>query len=150
MVSIQNGVFVPMPFAEMLDPKTGRTRVRRVNPASTRFQIAREYMIRLRKSDLKDPYALSKLAEVVGLQGRRIQSSSSRTSSRMNRRRHSQARAGRLVRAGRVPRPGLSRRRRGPRPAGYRRVSATGPLAAWSMSASTRCAQIECNHVRRP
>lgn len=67
MVSIQNGAFVPVPFAEMLDPKTGRTRVRRVNPASKRFEIAKEYMIRLRKSDLDDPYALSKLAEVVGL-----------------------------------------------------------------------------------
>ena len=67
MVSIQNGEFVPIPFAEMLDPKTGRTRVRRVNPAARRFQIARDYMIRLRRSDLDDLYALSKLSEVVGL-----------------------------------------------------------------------------------
>jgi 6-phosphofructokinase 1 len=67
MVSIQNGAFVPVPFADMLDPKTGRTRVRRVDPTSRRFEIAREYMIRLRKADLDDPYALSKLADVVGL-----------------------------------------------------------------------------------
>ena len=67
MVSIQNGEFVPVPFSEMLDPKTGRTRVRRVNPASRRFQIARDYMIRLRKFDLDDPYAVSKLADACGL-----------------------------------------------------------------------------------
>jgi ATP-dependent phosphofructokinase / diphosphate-dependent phosphofructokinase len=67
MVSIQDGEFVPIPFSQMIDPKTGRTRVRRVDPASRRFQIARDYMIRLRKSDLDDPYALSKLADCVGL-----------------------------------------------------------------------------------
>jgi 6-phosphofructokinase len=67
MVSMQNGQFVPIPFADMIDPKTGRTRVRRVDPRSRRFEIAREYMIRLRRSDFDDPYALSKLADTVGL-----------------------------------------------------------------------------------
>lgn len=67
MVSMQNGEFVAIPFSTMLDPKTGRTRVRRVNPKAPRFLIARDFMIRLRKSDLDDPYSLSKLSEVVGL-----------------------------------------------------------------------------------
>jgi 6-phosphofructokinase len=67
MVSIQNGEFVPVPFGNMLDPTTGRTRVRRVDPASRRFQVARDFMIRVRKSDMADPFALSKLADVVGL-----------------------------------------------------------------------------------
>jgi 6-phosphofructokinase 1 len=67
MVSVQNGRFVPIPFAEMLDPATGRTRVRRVDVSSNRFTIAREYMIRLRKSDFADADAVKKMAAVVKL-----------------------------------------------------------------------------------
>jgi 6-phosphofructokinase 1 len=67
MVSVQNGRFVPIPFAEMLDPATGRTRVRRVDVSSNRFTIAREYMIRLRKSDFADAEAVRKMAAVVKL-----------------------------------------------------------------------------------
>ena len=33
MVSMQGGNFVPIPFSEMLDPATGRARVRRVDVA---------------------------------------------------------------------------------------------------------------------
>jgi 6-phosphofructokinase 1 len=64
---VQNGKFVPIPFAQMLDPKTGRTRVRRVDPASDRFNIAREYMIRLRKSDFANAETVAKLAAAVKL-----------------------------------------------------------------------------------
>jgi 6-phosphofructokinase 1 len=67
MVSVQNGQFVPIPFAEMLDPKTGRTRVRRVDVSSPRFAIAREYMDRIRPADLADAGTLAKLAEAAGL-----------------------------------------------------------------------------------
>jgi ATP-dependent phosphofructokinase / diphosphate-dependent phosphofructokinase len=67
MVSVQNGAFVPIPFADMVDPKTGRTRVRRVDVTSSRFLIARDFMVRLRKDDLADPYLLSKLADTVKL-----------------------------------------------------------------------------------
>jgi ATP-dependent phosphofructokinase / diphosphate-dependent phosphofructokinase len=67
MVSIQNGEFVPVPFAEMLDPKTGRTRVRRVNPGAPRFTIARDFMIRLRRADFDDAKLVAKLAAAAGL-----------------------------------------------------------------------------------
>jgi 6-phosphofructokinase 1 len=67
MVSVQNGQFVPIPFAKMLDPKTGRTRVRRVDVASNRFTIARDYMTRLRKSDFASAEAVARLAAVVKL-----------------------------------------------------------------------------------
>jgi 6-phosphofructokinase 1 len=67
MVSVQNGKFVPIPFAQMLDPKTGRTRVRRVDPSSDRFNIAREYMIRLRKSDFANAETVAKLAAAAKL-----------------------------------------------------------------------------------
>jgi ATP-dependent phosphofructokinase / diphosphate-dependent phosphofructokinase len=67
MVSMQGGHFIPIPFSEMLDPVTGRTRVRLVDVASTRYAIARRYMIRLRRDDFEDPHELAKLANTVRL-----------------------------------------------------------------------------------
>jgi 6-phosphofructokinase 1 len=67
MVSMQGGNFVPVPFAQMLDPVTGRTRVRMVDIGSTRYAIARRYMIRLRRDDFEDPHELAKFAATAGL-----------------------------------------------------------------------------------
>jgi 6-phosphofructokinase len=65
MISIQGGHFVPVPFASMIDPETGRTRVRSVDINSTRYAIARRYMIRLRREDFDDPHDLAKLAAIA-------------------------------------------------------------------------------------
>jgi 6-phosphofructokinase 1 len=62
MISIQGGHFVPVPFASLIDNETGRTRVRLVDTASTRYAIARRYMIRLRRDDFEDSLELAKLA----------------------------------------------------------------------------------------
>ena len=62
MISIQGGRFVPIPFADMIDGTTGRTRVRLVDVGSTRYAIARRYMIRVRRDDFDDPHELAKLA----------------------------------------------------------------------------------------
>jgi len=62
MISIQGGHFVPVPFKQMIDGETGRTRIRLVDVASTRYAIARRYMIRLRRDDFEDPHELAKLA----------------------------------------------------------------------------------------
>ena len=62
MVSIQGGHFVPVPFAQLIDSETGRTRIRLVDIASTRYAIARRYMIRLRRDDFEDAHELAKLA----------------------------------------------------------------------------------------
>jgi 6-phosphofructokinase 1 len=67
MVSLQGGNFIPIPFAQMLDPQTGRTRVRMVDTHSTRYAIARRYMIRLRRDDFEDPATVKKFAEVAHL-----------------------------------------------------------------------------------
>ena len=67
MVSMQGGQFVPIPFDDMLDPKTGRTRIRLVDTSSTRYSIARRYMIRLRRDDFEDPHELAKFAATCGL-----------------------------------------------------------------------------------
>ena len=67
MVSMQGGNFVAVPFASMLDPKTGRARVRLVDVTSTRYAIARRYMIRLRHDDFTSDSALAPLAQAAGL-----------------------------------------------------------------------------------
>ena len=67
MISMQGGHFVPIPFSEMLDPQTGRTRVRQVDIHSTRYAIARRYMIRLRRDDFDDPHELARFAATAKL-----------------------------------------------------------------------------------
>ena len=67
MISMQAGHFVAVPFAEMLDPLTGRARMRLVDIHSTRYAIARRYMIRLRRDDFEDPHQLAKIASAVAL-----------------------------------------------------------------------------------
>jgi 6-phosphofructokinase 1 len=67
MISMQGGRFVPVPFKDMLDPATGRARIRLVDVLSARYAIARRYMIRLRRDDFDDPHALAKYAATVGL-----------------------------------------------------------------------------------
>jgi ATP-dependent phosphofructokinase / diphosphate-dependent phosphofructokinase len=65
MVMLVDGRFRPQPFKDMLDPRTGRTRVRLVDIASEQYEIARRYMVRLRPEDLSDPETLASLASVV-------------------------------------------------------------------------------------
>ncbi|NUO81093.1 6-phosphofructokinase, partial [candidate division KSB1 bacterium] len=62
MVSIQNGRFLPIPFEEILDPKTGRARIRMVDMTSESYEVARRYMIRLSPEDFNDPHELAKYA----------------------------------------------------------------------------------------
>ena len=67
MVSIQNGQFKPIPFKQMVDPITGRAKVRMVDITAQSYQIARQYMIRLSDDDFKDPVALGRYAGLVVL-----------------------------------------------------------------------------------
>jgi 6-phosphofructokinase 1 len=67
MVTIHNGVFRPLKFAEMLDPKTGRTRIRMVNVDTEYYKIARRYMLRLRRDDFEGRGDLEKLAATAGV-----------------------------------------------------------------------------------
>ena len=67
MVTIQNGVFKPIPMPELLDPRTGKTRIRMVDVSTESYRIARRYMLRLRKDDFEDEKELSKLAVTAGM-----------------------------------------------------------------------------------
>lgn len=74
MVSIQDGRFTPIPFKEMVDPVSGRTKVRMVDISSQSYQIARQYMIRLSDEDLKDPVTLGRCAALIGMSPEAFQS----------------------------------------------------------------------------
>ena len=67
MISIQNGHFVPLRFADIFDPVTGRTKVRMVDVGSESFEIARSYMLRLTRDDFSDAHELAKFASTVGI-----------------------------------------------------------------------------------
>ena len=67
MISMQGGHFVPIPFRELLDERTGRAKIRLVDIRSTRYAIARRYMLRLRRDDFEDPHELAKFAATAGM-----------------------------------------------------------------------------------
>jgi 6-phosphofructokinase 1 len=67
MISMQAGNFVPVPFRDLIDPATGRAKIRMVDIRSARYAIARRYMIRLRRDDFEDPPGLAKLAAAAGM-----------------------------------------------------------------------------------
>jgi len=67
MISMQGGHFVPISFTDLIDQVTGRAKVRLVDVNSTRYAIARRYMIRLRRDDFDDPHELAKFAATAGM-----------------------------------------------------------------------------------
>lgn len=62
MVTLQADNLVPVPFEDMIDPETNRTRIRRVDLDSYSYKVARAYMLRLEKSDFQSPTMLAALA----------------------------------------------------------------------------------------
>ncbi len=67
LISIQRGLFKPIPFADIMDPQTGRMKVRMVDIESDRYKIARTYMLRLKPEDFDDAHELARLATTAGL-----------------------------------------------------------------------------------
>ena len=62
MVCLRDGRIDLLPFDEIRDPATGRTRVRMVDISGESYQVARHYMTRLEKADLEQPDVLDTLA----------------------------------------------------------------------------------------
>ncbi len=67
IISIVGGQMQPLPFDEMIDPGTGRLRVRYVNVEGEAYRCARSYMIRLTKPDFAEPARLERLANAVDM-----------------------------------------------------------------------------------
>lgn len=67
IISFIEGRMHPLPFDDMINPKTGRMKPRRVDVNGEGYECARRYMIRLDKMDFQDPQRLEKLAAVVSM-----------------------------------------------------------------------------------
>ena len=67
LVCLEDGHLRVLPFKELKDPDTGRTRVRLVDIQSEHYKVSRGYMIRLREHDLKDGESRARLAQAAGM-----------------------------------------------------------------------------------
>ncbi len=67
IISFVDGKMMPLKFENMLNPKTGRMNVRRVNVDGESYDCACHYMIRLEKSDFEDQSQLNKLANIASM-----------------------------------------------------------------------------------
>jgi ATP-dependent phosphofructokinase / diphosphate-dependent phosphofructokinase len=65
VVTIELDHCKPIPLSEMLDPKTHKMAMRPVDAQSERYRVARQYMVRLTKSDFEDPHELARIASVA-------------------------------------------------------------------------------------
>jgi 6-phosphofructokinase 1 len=63
----QGGAIVPIPFDELMDAKTGRTRVRMVDTSTASHESARALQVRMERRDLGEPGMLAALARVTKL-----------------------------------------------------------------------------------
>jgi ATP-dependent phosphofructokinase / diphosphate-dependent phosphofructokinase len=61
LIALAGGRVTPIDFEQLLDPNTGRIRVRIVDIETESYEVARFYMIRLELQDFEEP-ALSRLA----------------------------------------------------------------------------------------
>jgi 6-phosphofructokinase len=67
MISVQGGRLVPIPFEDLVQPETGKTKVRLVNIDSEGFRVARAYMIRLEAEDFAHAAWVDRLADAAHL-----------------------------------------------------------------------------------
>jgi len=67
IISFVDGKMIPIPFEEMIDPRTQRMKPRKVNVDSESFLCAKRYMVRLEPDDITDPGKLRALAGFTNL-----------------------------------------------------------------------------------
>jgi 6-phosphofructokinase 1 len=67
LICVIDGKLVPIRFEDILDEKTGRTKIRRVDPDSDFYRVARNYMIRMNDSDFGDHKQLARLALIANM-----------------------------------------------------------------------------------
>lgn len=67
LITRQSGEIVPVPFAEIVDPSTGKSRVRGVDVSSDSYAAALALQERVTAQDLAEPDVLSAIAQAAGL-----------------------------------------------------------------------------------
>jgi 6-phosphofructokinase 1 len=65
LVCLENGKLRYLNFDELLDPRTGKTKIRLVDVTKPSYRIAREYMIRLEREDFESKERLAALARAA-------------------------------------------------------------------------------------
>jgi 6-phosphofructokinase 1 len=66
LIALSGGRVVPVTLEELIDPATGRIRIRVVDATNESYEVARKYMIRLETNDLVEP-RLSRLSVQTSL-----------------------------------------------------------------------------------
>jgi hypothetical protein len=64
MITFEEGHLRPIPFVELIDYRTGKVKIRKVDITSENYEVGRKYMIRLEKEDFEGE-RLKALASVV-------------------------------------------------------------------------------------
>ena len=67
MITRQNGKIVPIPFDELIDPKTGKTAVRMLDTSTEGFATAMRLQTRLDAADLADDARGEAIASATAL-----------------------------------------------------------------------------------
>jgi 6-phosphofructokinase 1 len=67
IISFVDGKMIPIPFEEMIDPRTQRMKPRKVNVESESFLCAKRYMVRLEPGDLTDAGTLRAISSFTNL-----------------------------------------------------------------------------------
>lgn len=68
LIALSGGNVKPIALRELLDPRTGRIRIRRVDTTTEGYRVARNYMVRLEPPDFGDDQRLGLLAAQTDLQ----------------------------------------------------------------------------------
>lgn len=66
MITFEEGHLRPIPFVELIDYRTGKVKVRKVDITSENYEVGRKYMIRLEREDFEGE-RLNALASVTGM-----------------------------------------------------------------------------------
>ena len=72
MVCLDGERLTTIPFEELRDPVTGRTRIRLVDLQAESYKVARSYMLRLEQRDLDDEGMLARLSEIAKITPRQF------------------------------------------------------------------------------
>ncbi len=67
MIAFRRGMLHPLYFDDIMDPRTGRTRVRLVDTKSESYEVAAHYMIRLRKDDFENEDLVQAMAQALNM-----------------------------------------------------------------------------------
>jgi 6-phosphofructokinase len=67
LICVDAGKLVPLQLSDLIDPDTGRTKIRYVDIHTDSYAVAQEYMIKLKKEDFGEPENLLMLAKAANL-----------------------------------------------------------------------------------